>query len=93
MRSRISSKGQVTVPVDVRRALGLAPGMAVEFMVREGEAVLRKAREGTHPVDALYGKLELGRPVDAILDEIRGPRPQTAVARPRAHRRTPRPRR
>ena len=75
MKSRISTKGQVTVPVDVRRALGLAPGMPVEFMVREGEVVMRKGREGTHPVDAVYGKLKLPKPVDALIEEMRGPSP------------------
>lgn len=93
MKSRISSKGQVTVPVDVRRALGLAPGMPVEFMVREGEAVMRKGRVGTHPVDALYGKLELARPVDEVLDEMRGPRPKEGTSRTPTRRRTARPRR
>jgi AbrB family looped-hinge helix DNA binding protein len=39
MRSRISSKGQVTVPAEVRETLGLVPGTPVEFVVREGEAV------------------------------------------------------
>ena len=73
MKSRISTKGQVTIPVDVRRALGLAPGMPVEFMVREGEAVMRKGREGAHPVDVVYGKLKLPKPVDALIEEMRGP--------------------
>ena len=75
MKSRISTKGQVTVPVDVRRALGLAPGMPVEFMVREGEAVMRKGREGTHPVDVVYGKLKVSKSVDALIQEMRGPIP------------------
>ncbi len=48
MKSRISSKGQVTIPADVRRALGLVSGMPVEFVVREGEAVMRKGRVGMH---------------------------------------------
>ncbi len=63
MRGRISTRGQVTVPIGVRRALGLGPGMPVEFMVREGEAVMRMGREGTHPVDVVYGKLKLPRSV------------------------------
>ena len=75
MKSRISTKGQVTVPIDVRRALGLAPGMPVEFVVREGEAVMRKGREGAHPVDVVYGKLTLAKPVDALIEEMRGPSP------------------
>jgi hypothetical protein len=29
---------------------------------------------GSHPVDKVWGTLSLGRPVDEILDEMRGPR-------------------
>ena len=46
MKSRISSKGQVTVPVEIREQLGLVPGTDVQFLVREGEAVLRKGGGG-----------------------------------------------
>jgi len=81
MQSRISTKGQVTVPIGVRRALGLGPGVPVEFMVREGEAVMRKGREGTHPVDVVYGKLKLPRSVDATIEEMRGPGPAKTVRR------------
>jgi AbrB family looped-hinge helix DNA binding protein len=81
MKSRISSKGQVTVPVEVRDILGLLPGTAVEFVMREGEVVMRKGRQGADPVDRAYGKLRLDRPVDALLDEMRGPRPAAKRAR------------
>lgn len=86
MKSRISSKGQVTIPAEVRRALGLVTGMPVEFMVREGEAVMRKRRDGTHPVDAIYGKLTLPKPVDVLLEDMRGPSPAKAPKRRRTRR-------
>ena len=73
MKSRISSKGQVTVPAEVRGPLGLLPGTPVEFPLREGEVVMRKGRQGADPVDRVYGKLRLNRPVGALLDEMRGP--------------------
>jgi AbrB family looped-hinge helix DNA binding protein len=76
MKSRISSKGQITIPAEVRKVLGLVPGMPVEFLVREGEAVMRKREGGGHPVDAIYGKLKLPKPVDALVDGMRGPRSQ-----------------
>ena len=75
MKSTISSKGQVTVPVEVRERLGLTPGTVVDFEVREGGAFLKKGYRGDHPVDAVYGRLKLGRPVDEIVDAMRGPRP------------------
>ncbi len=40
---RLTSKGQVTVPVGVRYALGLAPGDEVVFAVEEGRGVFRQA--------------------------------------------------
>ena len=63
------------MPVEVREQLGLVPGTAVEFLVREGEAVIRKDRHAREPVDRVYGTLQLDRPVDAIIDEMRGQRP------------------
>lgn len=42
-QSNLTIKGQVTIPKDVRDALGLKPGDAVEFDWNEaGEAVIRK---------------------------------------------------
>jgi AbrB family looped-hinge helix DNA binding protein len=75
MKSSISSKGQITVPIEIREKLGLLPGTPVRFELRDGEAVLYKGTRGTHPVDRLYGRLKLKRPVDQLLDEMRGPRP------------------
>jgi AbrB family looped-hinge helix DNA binding protein len=84
MKSTISSKGQITVPVQVRESLGLAPGTAVHFELREGGVLLRKGSGGRHPVDQVFGRLQFARPVDALLDEMRGPRP---VPPPPARRR------
>lgn len=86
MKSRISPKGQITVPVEIREQLGLVSGTAIEFLVREGEVVLRKDRQTREPVDRVYGTLTLPARVDTLVDEMRGPRP-TRVAKPRARRR------
>jgi AbrB family looped-hinge helix DNA binding protein len=40
---RLTSKGQVTVPVGVRYALGLVPGDTVVFAVEDGRGVFRRA--------------------------------------------------
>lgn len=77
MKSVISAKGQVTVPVEVREKLGLRAGTAIRFEIVKGAALLRKGGRGPHPVDRVYGTLRLRRPVDRILDEMRGPRPGT----------------
>lgn len=45
MSTTLTSKGQVTIPKQIRTALNLEPGCAVEFAVnREGEVVILKAR-------------------------------------------------
>lgn len=72
MRSTISTKGQITVPAELREELGLAPGTPVVFERRPEGALLRKGSLGEHPVDRLFGRLRLGKSVDAILDELRG---------------------
>jgi len=75
MTGTISSKGQITVPAEIRDELGLRPGTVVSFELREGGVLLRKGTSGEHPVDRLFGRLHLERPVDALLDEMRGPGP------------------
>jgi AbrB family looped-hinge helix DNA binding protein len=76
MKSTISSKGQITVPAEIRHELGLRPGTVVFFELREGGVFLRKGAAGEHLLDRLFGRLHLDRPVDAVLDEMRGPRPK-----------------
>lgn len=43
---RVTSKGQVTIPKSIRDRLGIEAGSRVEFVVHEGEAVLRVAADG-----------------------------------------------
>lgn len=86
MRSTISSKGQITVPVELREALGLRPGTPVVFERHPEGALLRKGGTREHPVERAYGRLRLPGTVDEILDEMRGPRPRAAAARKRARR-------
>jgi antitoxin PrlF len=42
--SKVTSKGQATIPADVRARLGIKPGDSVEFTVNDaGEMVVRRA--------------------------------------------------
>ena len=77
---RITSKGQVTIPVEIRERLGLLPNSEVDFEV-EGNAVrIRKARgrrkrgRGRSIVEHLRGKATSGMTTDQIMALTRGER-------------------
>ena len=48
--SKLSSKGQVTIPKDVRKAIGLKPGDLVSYEVQDGIVILQRAE----PFDAAF---------------------------------------
>ena len=83
LKSSISSKGQVTVPAEVRERLGLAAGTAVTFELRPDGVLLKKGTLGAHPVDRLFGLIKPTHATDslALLDQMRGPRPGGRRAR------------
>lgn len=64
--STISSKGQVTVPIEVRHRLGLKQGDRVEFVFEDGRTVLKPARVEKNPFAAFVGIL----PAFSSLEEI-----------------------
>lgn len=53
--TKLSTKGQVVLPKDVRDTLGLSSGTELEVEVRDGLVVLRPIRKTT--VDDLLGML------------------------------------
>jgi antitoxin PrlF len=53
--STISSKGQLTVPQEIRRRLGLAPGDRVEFVVEADRTVIRPARAEANSFEKYIG--------------------------------------
>jgi len=75
---RITSKGQVTIPVEIRERLGLLPNSEVDFEV-EGDTVrIRKARgrrtrgRGRSVVEHLRGKATSGMTTEEIMALTRG---------------------
>jgi len=50
IRRRLSSKGQVSLPGEVRKALGLRPGDEVVFEITGGEVTIRRA----DPLDPFF---------------------------------------
>jgi AbrB family looped-hinge helix DNA binding protein len=47
--STTGSKGQSTVPLQIRKRLGLKPGDRVEFIVDHGRAMIRPTRAPENP--------------------------------------------
>lgn len=50
-------------------------------------ALLKRGAAGPHPVDRVFGVLKLDKPVDVLLDEMRGPRPKKRRGRHDGRRR------
>ncbi len=73
---RITSKGQVTIPVRIREEAGLLPGTEVEFALERGKAVIKKVagarRRGRGLVEAMRGKGGVRMGTDEIMALTRG---------------------
>jgi antitoxin PrlF len=55
--STISSKGQVTVPQEIRKRLGVAAGDRIEFVIDGDRTVIRPSRTGPSPFEKYMGVL------------------------------------
>ena len=76
---RVTSKGQVTIPQDIRNQLGLLPHTSVEFEFAGDHARIRKARRqaGEHgrgrlAVEGLRGTADNRMTTDEIMQLTRG---------------------
>ena len=68
----VTSKGQVTVPKQVRDRLGIKPGSKVDFEVAEdGRAFLRRVGKRTR-FERMRGTATRGLTTDAIMALSRG---------------------
>ena len=55
--STISSKGQITIPLEIRNRLGLKSGDRVEFVVEDNRTTIRPARGPENPFLKYVGAL------------------------------------
>ena len=74
---RITSKGQVTIPREIREKMGLLPETEVKFEVRESEVILKKADPGKKTrlgpyLSVLRGSAEISMSTDEIMKLTRG---------------------
>lgn len=68
---KITTKGQVTIPVEIRERLGLLPNTEVEFTLRGDSVVVRKARResrrGRRLVEHMRGRGTVRMSTEEIL--------------------------
>ncbi len=67
---KITTKGQVTIPQEIRERLGLLPHTEVDFEVRDDVVVLKKVkarRRGRRIVEHLRGRGAVRMSTDEIL--------------------------
>lgn len=73
---KVTSKGQVTIPIHVREHLGIRPGTEVGFEIVDGEVRLRVVAgpgpRGRDLVEAMRGRASTGLETDEILELTRG---------------------
>ena len=68
---RITSKGQVTIPIEVRQKAGLLPDTEVEFIVKGNTVIVKKAektpRRGHRLLTIMRGKATTRLSTDEIM--------------------------
>jgi AbrB family looped-hinge helix DNA binding protein len=82
---RVTTKGQVTIPKEIREHLGIVPGSEVEFVREPGGVKLipidgdltagERLRRFEQALKGMAGSLDLqGMTTDEYIDFVRGPR-------------------
>ena len=68
---RVTRKGQVTIPLAIRRQVGILPGTEVESEVRGNAVILKKVggggRRGGRLVQTMRGRATSGLTTDEIM--------------------------
>lgn len=83
--TRITEKGQVTVPIEVRRSLGLEPGDEVEFILDGPGCQGRPGGDHAHPGAQADGSLAGQGRRPSETGDVRSPTPErgaTPIRRP-----------
>ena len=72
-QAKITAKGQVTIPLTVRRRLGVAPGDEIEFQKTNGGFLMTKRVPTSHFEKYVgYLKKKRGQNPEKILEALRG---------------------
>jgi AbrB family looped-hinge helix DNA binding protein len=73
LTAKVTSKGQITIPKEVRDKLGIQPGEDVGFESKGGIFYIKKTLKKS-PFDRWVGRLKArrGQKTDEIIDAMRG---------------------
>ncbi|MEP9372161.1 AbrB/MazE/SpoVT family DNA-binding domain-containing protein [Mesorhizobium sp. KR1-2] len=80
---RVTEKGQVTIPKEIRERLGIGPGSEVDFVERDSVVVLERREASTEQKEQTFeewaasvaGTFDtMGMDGKAYVDWLRGPR-------------------
>ena len=73
LTAKVTSKGQVTIPKEVRDKLGISQGEELQFYEEKGVFYLKKGLKKS-PFDKWSGylKKQRGGKTDALIEELRG---------------------
>lgn len=71
-KSRLTAQGQISVPAEVRRKLGIGPGSVLEWEQVGERMVVRRA--GTFSSQDVHRALFAKTPVKRSLDDLKGAR-------------------
>ena len=70
---RVTEKGQITIPISLRKRYGLQPNVEVEFVAEVGGIRIQKQGSGSaNPFRALRGVVKKRLTVDRYIEDIRG---------------------
>lgn len=74
MKAKITAKGQITLPVSLRRKRGWGPGTILEFEGTETIVTVRESKTKRDPRSVIGClKSEGSKSVSEIVDDLRGP--------------------
>ncbi|GAH60610.1 unnamed protein product [marine sediment metagenome] len=70
---RVTIKGQITIPKDIRNRFGFLPGMNVDVIAEDNKVVLVKSRRENKFMKWLgRGRGQDKQSIDFMVDQIRG---------------------